>query len=202
MATPKNYLKSSGALLSEIVVVRRSRKKIHPKFQHSLCHAISLWYFSVPDETLPPNRATRSKCLCFRDRKGTPKTLCNKDFAELSGALSGAICLKNLVANWVVPSNLFRKFSGTVRAIFGFWASFVALDCWRCKTLLLFDTTCTRDSRFAPEGHWSSSRVLQCWPATRKHVLLGNSIFVPVPAGRHSLKFCSPPLLHMISLEL
>ena len=33
----------------------------------------------------------------FRDRKGTPKNFCDKDFAELSGELSGAICLKTLV---------------------------------------------------------------------------------------------------------
>ena len=32
----------------------------------------------------------------FRDRKGTPKSFCDKDFAELSGDLSGAICLKAL----------------------------------------------------------------------------------------------------------
>ena len=35
--------------------------------------------------------------LFFRDRKGTPKNFCDKDFAELSGELSGAICLKTLV---------------------------------------------------------------------------------------------------------
>ena len=32
-----------------------------------------------------------------RDRKGTPKNLRDKDFGELSGELSGAICLKTLV---------------------------------------------------------------------------------------------------------
>ena len=32
----------------------------------------------------------------IRDRKGIPKNLCDKDFAELSGELSGAICLKKL----------------------------------------------------------------------------------------------------------
>ena len=32
----------------------------------------------------------------FRDRKGTPNNLCDKDFAELSGELSGSICLKPL----------------------------------------------------------------------------------------------------------
>ena len=38
-------------------------------------------------------------CKCpatVRDRKGTPKNLCDKDFAELSGENSGAICLKTL----------------------------------------------------------------------------------------------------------
>ena len=38
------------------------------------------------------------------DGKGTPKNFCDKDFAELSGELSGAICLKTLVL-LVVPSN-------------------------------------------------------------------------------------------------
>ena len=32
----------------------------------------------------------------IRDRKGTPKNLYDKDFAELSGEFSGAICLKTL----------------------------------------------------------------------------------------------------------
>ena len=40
----------------------------------------------------------------LRDRKGTPKNFCDKDFAELSGELSGVICLKPLIY-WVVPSN-------------------------------------------------------------------------------------------------
>ena len=31
------------------------------------------------------------------DRQGTTKKLCDKDFAERSGKLSGAICLKTLV---------------------------------------------------------------------------------------------------------
>ena len=33
----------------------------------------------------------------IRDRKGTLENLCNKDFARLSGELSGAILLKTLV---------------------------------------------------------------------------------------------------------
>ena len=32
----------------------------------------------------------------FGDRKGTTKKLCDKDFAERSGELSGAICFKTL----------------------------------------------------------------------------------------------------------
>ena len=41
----------------------------------------------------------------IRDRKGTPKNFCDKDFAELSGELSGAIASKNPLFYWVVPSN-------------------------------------------------------------------------------------------------
>ena len=33
----------------------------------------------------------------FGDRSGTTKKLCDRDFAERSGELSGAICLKTLV---------------------------------------------------------------------------------------------------------
>ena len=44
----------------------------------------------------------------IRDREGTPKNFCDKDFAERSGELSGVICLKTLV---VLGSalELFRK---------------------------------------------------------------------------------------------
>ena len=57
------------------------------------------------------------------DRKGTTKKLCDKDFAEHSGELSGAICLNTPCFRWVMTGNpleLFRKFFGAVRAIFGF----------------------------------------------------------------------------------
>ena len=48
--------------------------------------------------------------------KGTPKNLCNKDFAELLAELSGVICLKTLVLLGSALE-LFRKFFGAVRAI-------------------------------------------------------------------------------------
>ena len=52
------------------------------------------------------------------DRKGTTKKLCDKDFAERSGELSGAICLKTLTLlgnDPVTPSiDLFRKIFGAV----------------------------------------------------------------------------------------
>ena len=53
-----------------------------------------------------------------RDRKGTPMNFCDKDFSELSGELSGAICLMGSALE------LFRKFFGTVRVIFWLWGSF------------------------------------------------------------------------------
>ena len=64
----------------------------------------------------------------LRDRKGTPpKNFCGKDFAELSGELSGEICLKPLV---LLDSalELFRTFLGAVRVIFWLWGSFLALE--------------------------------------------------------------------------
>ena len=51
--------------------------------------------------------------------KGTPNNFYDKDFAELSGELSGAICLKALVLLGGALE-LFRKFFGAVRAFF--WA--------------------------------------------------------------------------------
>ena len=62
------------------------------------------------------------------DRKGTTKKLCDKNFAERSGELSAAICLKTLVLQGndpVVPSNcsenslvLFMRFFGFVSPFF------------------------------------------------------------------------------------
>ena len=58
----------------------------------------------------------------IRDRKGTPKNFCDKDFAELSGELSGEIYLKALVFLGSALE-LFRKFFGAVRAIVWLWGS-------------------------------------------------------------------------------
>ena len=70
-------------------------------------------------------------CFCtnhfVRDRKGTPKNFCDKDFAEFSAELSGAICLKTLVLLGSVLE-LFRKFFGAVHAILWLWGSLLALD--------------------------------------------------------------------------
>ena len=56
----------------------------------------------------------------IRDRTGTPKNLCNKDFADFSGELSGAICLRTLVLLGSALE-LFTKFFCVVRAIFWLW---------------------------------------------------------------------------------
>ena len=59
--------------------------------------------------------------------KGTPKSFCDKDFAELLGELSGEIRLKTLVLlNRALE--VFRNFFGTVRSIFWLWGSFLALE--------------------------------------------------------------------------
>ena len=62
----------------------------------------------------------------FMGQKRYPKNLCDKDFAEHSGELSGATCLKplfywRLTAN---PLELFRKCFGAVRATFWLCESF------------------------------------------------------------------------------
>ena len=89
---------------------------------------------------------------------GQRKVLCDKDFAELSGELSGAIGLETLVLMvmtgtfsncsenylvlfvrffgfgvlfWLLTNGifeLFRKLFGAVRAIFWLWGSFLAPD--------------------------------------------------------------------------
>ena len=51
----------------------------------------------------------------IRDRRGTSKNFSDKDFAELPGELSGAICLTTLVLLGTAIE-LFRKVFGTVRA--------------------------------------------------------------------------------------
>ena len=70
------------------------------------------------------------KLTKIRGRKGAPKNFCGKDFAELSGELSGTICLTTLVlmGNGRSPLELFRKFFGAVRAIFWLWGSSLAPD--------------------------------------------------------------------------
>ena len=63
----------------------------------------------------------------FQGQTGTPKNFRDKDFAELSGELSGAICLEALVLLGSALE-LFRKFFGTLRAIFLVLGSFLAPD--------------------------------------------------------------------------
>ena len=74
--------------------------------------------------------ATLTALKKFRDRKGTPKNLCDKDFAELSGELSDAICLKTPVLLGSALE-LFRRFFGAVRAVLWLWGSFLALEKYR-----------------------------------------------------------------------
>ena len=59
------------------------------------------------------------------NRKGNTKKLCDKDFAERSGELSGAICLKTLVLlgnDPATPSNFFRQFLRFLGFVSPFWA--------------------------------------------------------------------------------
>ena len=65
----------------------------------SLCpriHMRPLPQFGVSELTKQGSMVER-QIQGIRDRRGTPKNLCDKDFAELSGELSGAIRLKPLV---------------------------------------------------------------------------------------------------------
>ena len=64
----------------------------------------------------------------IRDREGTTKKLRAKEYAELSGEFSGAICLKTLVFFLGNTLDVFRKFFGAVRAMFWLSGSFLAPD--------------------------------------------------------------------------
>ena len=117
----------------------------------------------------------------FGDRKGATKKLCDKDFAERLGELSGAICLKTLVALGN-DGQLFRKFFGAVRAIFCFCGSFLAPDMyWRdLGGGLLFQSARISLNGAAPP--WSSERpgslllsLGGCHPDRRLGPILGPS---------------------------
>ena len=63
----------------------------------------------------------------FGDRKGTTKKLCDKDFAERSDELSGAICLKTIVLlgnDPVIPSNCSDNSLVLLMRILGFVSPF------------------------------------------------------------------------------
>ena len=65
--------------------------------------------------------------ILFTDRKFTPKNLCDKEFAEFSGELSGAICLKIFVLMGSALE-LFRDSLALFVRFFGFGNSLLALD--------------------------------------------------------------------------
>ena len=94
----------------------------------------------------------------IRDRKGTPKSFCDKDFAELSGELSGEICLETLVLLDSAPE-LFRKFFGTVRAIFCFGGSFLTLD----LTAAIVCLTLSKRGSNPEMGHRIGDRAHKPW---------------------------------------
>ena len=74
----------------------------------------------------PPKQTTHPN---IGDRKGSPKKLCDKDFAKRSDELSGAICLKTQLNMTGKPLKLFRKLFGAVRAFFfGFVGPFRLLN--------------------------------------------------------------------------
>ena len=77
----------------------------------ALTNGLSLWQTSVM-WPLPSRAGSAAKRdgEVVKDGKGTPKSLCDKDFAELSGELSGAICLKTLVSLGSAPVVLFARF--------------------------------------------------------------------------------------------
>ena len=56
--------------------------------------------FKLQPQPFRPAELQRKSCKrvwIFGDRKGTTKKLCDKDLAERSSEVSGAICLKPLV---------------------------------------------------------------------------------------------------------
>ena len=90
-------------------------------------------YIQMFPVTKNRNERASVKTALLRNRpfSGTGKvpqrTCATKDFAEISGELSGAICLKLLVL-FGRALELFRTFFGTVLAILWIWGSLLALD--------------------------------------------------------------------------
>ena len=116
------------------------RKK--PVFALPGCQQISVNTL-LCDTLGPAELSAHFGCATFvgGDRKGTTKKLCDKDFAERSGELSGAIHLKTLVLlgnERYPPPELFTKFFGAVRPIFWLCESFLAPEfCAYGRGLLL-----------------------------------------------------------------
>ena len=125
-------------------------------------------------DSLPPVAFLVSTCnprerKFVGKRKGTPKNLCGKDFAELSGELSGAICLKTLVLLGSALE-LFRKFFGAVRAIFWLWVLFWPLNSRSFSDRSYFEHPSGHGRPPAPSGHGRPrrnacfSRISRAWP--------------------------------------
>ena len=94
-------------------------------------------FSEIPSSHPLPN----SRLLCSGKEK--PKNLCNKDFAELSGELSGAICLKTLVLLGSALE-LLRKLFGAVRADFLALGFFLALNMCPVFAAAFSDVICVR----------------------------------------------------------
>ena len=76
------------------------------------------------------------------DRKGTTKKLCDEDFAERSGELSGAICLKTLVLlgdDLVTPSKCSENSLVLFVRFLGFLSPF-----WLLKLIHAYDRNFTK----------------------------------------------------------
>ena len=121
-ASRRYYIKLVAPWLKVMGIVGQTGAKRSPQTKAPELRSRTLWLSGL---LVIVNPCARD---CFGDRKGTPKNFCDNDFAELSGELSGAICLKTLVLLGSTIE-LFRKFFGTVRAIFWLWGSSLALDC-------------------------------------------------------------------------
>ena len=101
-----------------------------PTFKPQSPRKVPKWGLGSSAELGPSaSRPVLNPAKAFRDRKGTPKNFWDKDFAELSGELSGVICLKPLFY-WVVPSNRSEDSLVLFVRFIWLWGSSLAPGIW------------------------------------------------------------------------
>ena len=85
---------TSSCLLESVAAQGCVAATLSPVALHT--HNAVNWELGKNTSRFPCTLRAVSCAMRIRERKGTPKNFCDKEFAELSGELSGAICLETL----------------------------------------------------------------------------------------------------------